>query len=117
MERPWASPTALPCYDSEMPMYLVVIRRSGPEWRRGRPLEEQSGWAGHAEFMDGLVESGFLVLGGPLTDEERVVHAVQAGSERAVRETLARDPWSATHLVISTIEPWTIRLDGRRTSR
>jgi hypothetical protein len=26
---------------------------------------------------------------------------------------LARDPWSDTHLVIDTIDPWTIRLDGR----
>jgi hypothetical protein len=31
-----------------------------------------------------------------------------------VRETLARDPWSETHLRVDTIEPWTIRLDGRR---
>jgi hypothetical protein len=31
-----------------------------------------------------------------------------------VRATLARDPWSETHLRIDTIDPWTIRLDGRR---
>jgi hypothetical protein len=31
-----------------------------------------------------------------------------------VRATLARDPWSGTHLVVASIEPWTIRLDGRR---
>ena len=29
------------------------------------------------------------------------------------RETLARDPWSGTHLVVASIEPWTIRLDAR----
>jgi hypothetical protein len=27
---------------------------------------------------------------------------------------LARDPWSETHLRVDTIDPWTIRLDGRR---
>ena len=77
-------------------------------------MEEQSDWPAHAAFMDGLVESGFVVLGGPLADEERVVHVVEAESEDAVRATLARDPWSGTHLRIDTIDPWTIRLDARR---
>jgi hypothetical protein len=60
------------------------------------------------------VEAGFVVLGGPLADPHRVVHAVQAESEASVRATLARDPWSETHLRVETIDPWTIRLDGRR---
>jgi uncharacterized protein YciI len=76
-------------------------------------MEEQSEWAAHASFMDGLVDAGFIVLGGPLADETRVVHAVEAESEAAIRATLARDPWSETHLRIDTIDPWTIRLDGR----
>jgi hypothetical protein len=95
-------------------MFLVVLRQSGPAFDRSRPLEEQSGWAEHAAFMDGLVDDGFLVLGGPLGDEGRVAHAVEADSSQAVRETLARDPWSGTHLQVDTIEPWTIRLDARR---
>jgi hypothetical protein len=45
---------------------------------------------------------------------ERVAHVVEAESEHAVRATLARDPWSETHLVIDSIEPWTLRLDARR---
>jgi hypothetical protein len=85
-----------------------------PDYDPGRPLEEQSGWDAHAAFMDGLVDAGFLVLGGPLEDEERVVHAVFADSEEMVRETLARDPWSGTHLVVEVVEAWTIRLDGTR---
>lgn len=96
-------------------MFLLTLRRSGPQWDPSRPLEEQSDWPAHAAFMDGLVDDGFIVLGGPLSDEHRVVHAVEAESEAAIRETLARDPWSETHLQIDTIEPWTIRLDGRRT--
>jgi uncharacterized protein YciI len=94
-------------------MFHVVVTRSGPSWLAGRPLEEQTGWTDHAAFMDGLVDSGFLVLGGPLGDERRVVHAVEAESEDAIRDTLARDPWSETHLKIESVEPWTIRLDGR----
>ena len=97
-----------------MAMFLLVLRQSGPEFDRSRPLEEQSGWSEHAAFMDGLVKDGFIVLGGPLADEGRVAHAVEADSPQAVRETLARDPWSETHLRVDTIEPWTIRLDARR---
>ena len=97
-----------------MPMFLVVLHRSGPHWDRSRPLEEQSGWDAHAAFMDGLVDAGFVVLGGPLADGRRVVQAVEAESEEAVRATLARDPWSGTHLVLDAVEPWTIRLDARR---
>jgi len=97
-----------------MAMYLVTLHRSGPAWDPARPMEEQSDWAAHAAFMDGLVDSGFLVLGGPLADLHRVVHAVEADSEETVRATLALDPWSESHLVVDAVEPWTIRLDGRR---
>jgi len=96
-----------------MAMFHVVVHRSGPEWDRARPMEEQSGWPAHASFMDGLVEEGVIVLGGPLGDDHRVVHVVEAESEDEVRATLARDPWSETHLVVAAVDPWTIRLDGR----
>jgi uncharacterized protein YciI len=96
-----------------MAMFLVTLRRSGPDWRQGRPLEEQSGWPAHASFMDQLVEDGFVILGGPLSDEDRVVHAIDADSVATVRERLAQDPWSGTHLEVDAIEAWTIRLDGR----
>jgi uncharacterized protein YciI len=94
--------------------FHVVVTRSGPQWRQGRPLEEQSGWEAHAAFMDGLVDDSFIILGGPLGDEHRVVHVVEAESEDAVRATFARDPWSGTHLVVDSVDPWTLRLDARR---
>jgi hypothetical protein len=94
-------------------MFLVLLRRAGPDYDPALPMEEQSGWSAHASFMDALVDDGFIVLGGPLADEVRVAHAVQAGSAREVRERLARDPWIGSHLVVDSVEPWTIRLDGR----
>jgi uncharacterized protein YciI len=94
-------------------MFLVVQRRSGPQWDPSRPLEEQSDWPAHASFMDGLVDAGFVVLGGPLADERRAVLVVEAESEDAVRATLARDPWSESHLRVESVDLWTIRLDGR----
>jgi hypothetical protein len=94
-------------------MFLVTIHRSGPEWDHSKPMEQQSRWDEHAQFMDALVDDGFIVLGGPLGDEVRVMHAVEAESEEAIRARLAQDPWSGSHLVIASIDPWTIRLDGR----
>jgi hypothetical protein len=94
-------------------MFLVILRRSGPDYDLAKPLEEQSRWREHAAFMDRLVDDGFIVLGGPLSDEVRTAQAVQAASEDEVRATFGRDPWSGSHLVIDTIDPWTIRLARR----
>jgi uncharacterized protein YciI len=94
-------------------MFLVIRLRSGPEYDPKRPVEEQSGWDEHAAFMDGLVDDGVVVLGGPLADEHRVALAIEADSETAVNATLDRDPWTGSHLVTDAVEPWTIRLDGR----
>ena len=91
-------------------MFLVILRRSGPDYDLSRPLEEQLGWEDHAAFMDRLVDDGVILLGGPLADELRTAHAVRAASEEEVRATFARDPWSESHLVVDSIDAWTIRL-------
>jgi len=96
-----------------MTTFFVVERRRGPSWDPSQPLEVQSGWADHASFMDGLVDQGVILLGGPLADERRVVLVVDAQSEEDVRAVLQRDPWSGTHLVVESVDAWTIRLDGR----
>ena len=96
---------------------FVVLRRTGPQWDPARSLEQQPGWPEHAAFMDALVDDGFVVLGGPLDDEERVVLAVEADDEGAVHRRLERDPWHDTHLRIESIDGWTIRLDGRGPAR
>ena len=65
--------------------------------------------------MDSLVEDGFIVLGGPLNGEREILHAISAPSEADVRERLAQDNWARNGmLTITSIEPWTILLGGRR---
>lgn len=97
-----------------MTTFLVMLRRSGPAWHASLPPGEQSDRLPHADYMDSLVETGFLVLGGPLADEHRVVLVCEAESEDVVRERLAQDPWSESHLQIDAVERWRVRLDGRR---
>jgi uncharacterized protein YciI len=93
--------------------YAVRLVRGGPwDWSRG--LREQQGFDQHAQFMDALVDDGFILLGGPLENEREILHIVTAGSAAAIRERLARDPWHANGmLTITSIQRWTVLLDGR----
>jgi uncharacterized protein YciI len=93
-------------------MFHVTLRQTGPEFDPALPLEEQTGWEGHAAYMDSLVENGHIVLGGTLPNL-RTAHAFQAESEEEVRAIWARDPWHESHLVLESVEPWEIRLDSR----
>jgi hypothetical protein len=95
-------------------MFLVQLDRSGPAWVPSLPMEAQTDWDAHATYMDELVDRRTIVLGGPLADEHRVMLVMEADSESAIRDALARDPWSESHLVVNRIDAWTIRLDGRR---
>ena len=90
-------------------MFLARLRQAGPEFDHSKPLEQQSGWEEHAAFMDELVEDGHIVLGGTLPDGA-TAHAFQAESEDDVRALWARDPWIDSHLILESVEPWTIRL-------
>jgi uncharacterized protein YciI len=90
-------------------MFLVRVRQAGPEFDPSTPLEEQSGWEEHAAFMDQLVEDGHIILGGTLPDGG-TAHAFVAESEDEVRAIWADDPWHESHLVLESVEPWTIRL-------
>ena len=95
-------------------MFFAVRLEQGGPWDWSRDLRHQDGWDAHARFMDSLVEQGFIVLGGPLGDGRDVLHAVSAPSEQAVRERLAEDNWAQNGmLIIKSVEPWTILLDGR----
>ena len=96
--------------DVQVLTYLCLLRRSGPAWYPGRPMQEQSSWPEHATYMDELVDSGALLLGGPLADEHRVVLVLRAATESDARDLLTRDPWSASHLELDSISSWTIRL-------
>ena len=102
-----------PAYDRRMDLYAVRERRGGPwDWNRG--LREQAGFGEHARFMDDLVESGFVVLGGPLEGDREVLLVVDAPGDEAILARLAGDPWvSDGTLTVTSIERWTILLDGR----
>jgi len=89
----------------------------GPGWDTSRPIRAQDGWDEHAAFMDGLVDDGFIILGGPVGDGAQTLHVVEAADENQLRARLAEDPWASAGLLqIGTIEPWALWLDSRLAS-
>jgi len=93
---------------------FAVTRIRGAAWKPDTPMRQQSHWIEHAAFMNRMAAEGFVVLGGPLGDGERVLLVIEAASPDVVRVRLGADPWSESHLLeIASIEPWTILLDSR----
>jgi uncharacterized protein YciI len=98
--------------------FFVLTMVNGPRYDPYRGRREQAGWDEHAEFMDALVEAGFVVLGGPIGDGEQVMVVVEGDGEAAVRARLADDPWGPMGILeIGEIRPWSIWLDGRAGAR
>jgi len=92
--------------------YFVVRQACGPAWDHALPRREQDGWGEHAAFMDGLLEDGFVFLGGPTGDIDTgdPLLVVEAEDEAAVRAQLDKDPWADTVLTIRSVEAWTVWL-------
>jgi L-ascorbate metabolism protein UlaG (beta-lactamase superfamily) len=95
-----------------MPRFIVRLRRGGPwDWSLG--LREQAGFDEHGRFMDGLVDAGFILIGGPLEGERDTFHVVEATHEDEIRCRFAEDPWAANGMLTPlSIERWTLLLDG-----
>jgi hypothetical protein len=86
----------------------------GRGWDPARPIRAQDAWDEHAAFMDGLVDDGFIIVGGPVGRGEQTLHVVEAADEAEIRVRLGGDPWASAGLLeIGTIEPWSLWLDGR----
>jgi hypothetical protein len=104
-----------PCGQYAPAMANFAVRLvHGPGWNSSRQIRDQAGWDEHAAFMDGLVDDGFVILGGPVGDGERTLHLVEAVDENEITTRLAGDPWASAGLLrIGTIERWALWLDSR----
>jgi uncharacterized protein YciI len=97
---------------------FAVNTAKGPHWDERRPIREQQGWEEHAEFADGLVERGVIVLGGPIgggSDEDIALLAVNATDEQELRSIFDDDPWTKNGVFrIKDVRVWNLWLDSRR---
>jgi uncharacterized protein YciI len=91
--------------------HYAVIRERGGAWKPSRAMREQEKWEEHADFMDALASSGFVVLGGPLGDGHDTLLIVDADSEEAIHARLAADPWTPMDLLrVAKVERWHVLL-------
>lgn len=90
---------------------FAVTRSRSVSWDAEQPLEKQNGWSDHAQFMNSLESSGFVVAGGPLEDTPYTFLAVRAENEAEVRSKFATDPWEASRMLETTrIVGWDLKL-------
>jgi hypothetical protein len=94
--------------------FFALTEACGPGWDPSRGRREQDGWDEHAAFMDGLVEDGFVIVGGPVGSGDRVLLLVEADDEEEIERRLAADPWLPGVLRIESIEPWSLWLGTPR---
>ena len=92
-------------------IYYAVTRERGESWNASLAMREQEKWDEHAAFMDALAGDGFVVLGGPLGDDGKVLLIIDAESEQEIVARLANDPWTPMGLLrIAKVERWEILL-------
>jgi hypothetical protein len=92
---------------------FVVTLIKGQAWDEAKPMRSQAHWTEHAALMDQLAADGFIVLGGPLGDENIVMLVMQTSDESEIRSIFADDPWIQTHVrEIGSIQRWTILLES-----
>ena len=98
---------------------FAVTMVHGPHWDRSRPIRGQDGWNEHAAFMDGLVDDGLIILGGPLGDgQQGALLLAEAAGEREIAAQLGEDPWAAMELLhVGTVQSWALWLDSRSRAR
>jgi len=97
---------------------FVAISAVGPNRDPSKQVREQPFWDEHAEFIDQLVEKGFISMGGPLLDQRGMPRGalliVKAEDESEVREKLKNDPWFEKGILkLESITRWEIFIDTR----
>jgi uncharacterized protein YciI len=92
----------------------VMMSTAGPHRDLTKGTREQPYWDEHAQFIDGLVAKGFIVMGGPLVDEGGAMLIVRADDENDVRATVNDDPWYRHGILrLASIKRWEIFIDTR----
>ena len=94
---------------------FVTISSAGPNRAPSKGTREQPLWDEHAAFIDQLVAEGFVLMGGPLVDEDGAMLIVNADDENEVREKLKNDPWLERGILKQdSIKRWQIFIDARK---
>ncbi len=98
-------------------MRFVVIREQGRGWDPSRAMRQQDYWPEHVTFVNGIVDDGSMVLGGPLSQFDgngmpvdpteavgpnrtyRALIVLEADTQEPLMKLLDDDPWSKHHVL------------------
>jgi uncharacterized protein YciI len=97
---------------------FAAISAVGPNRDPSKKVREQPFWDEHAEFIDQLVEKGFISMGGPLLDERGMPQGalliIKAEDVSEVREKLKNDPWFEKGILkLESVTRWEVFIDTR----
>ena len=97
---------------AQQPTYYVVTQGPGPAWKAGEDFRNLP-LSDHFRYWSHL-QSGPLVLGGPLLDGSGGMIILDVPSADAARRIAAADPAVKTGLLIATVRPWQVVLRGAK---
>jgi uncharacterized protein YciI len=90
---------------------LMVRFRAGPTWASGS-VKEQPEWDAHAEFVDGLIERGTFVMGGPFSDNSGTMILLEGIDVDEAARILEEDPFMQNGVFeLEEIREWTVFVD------
>ena len=94
---------------------FIASSSAGPDRDPSKGAREQPFWDDHAAFIDPLVDEGFILMGGPLVDEDGAMLIVNAEDENEVLEKLKKDPWFEKGILrLEAVKRWQIFIDARK---
>ncbi len=92
---------------------FIVLSSAGAHRDLSKGSREQAYWDEHEVFIDGLVDEGFIMMGGPFSDGGALL-IVWSESEAAVRAKMSEDPWYDQEiLTLVAVKQWDIFIDKR----
>lgn len=101
-------------YSNTTDFFFAVERQRGTAWNAQLPMNQQSNWDEHAQFMNRLAADGIVQQGGPLDDGEEILLIVKATDAQQARAAFADDPWTKAGLLeIKRVRRWAILLQAK----
>lgn len=93
-----------------MKSFVAVVQRA-EGWDQAKAPQDQAGFAGHAAYMHGLEDDGFIAMAGLLQDTFDVLFVLRANSADEVRARMAQDPWQQDgHTRLARVEEAQFRI-------
>jgi len=89
--------------------YYVVRSEQGPNWNPTQSMREQKLWTEHASYINSLLATDKMLLGGPIGDGKpyRAMIVLVANNDAEVRKRLADDPWYNSGVLRAvSVERW-----------